>query len=279
MVRPTKREIEMMCTPHGRDLLLKTKVQEFIQRYACFQTDRTSEKFNFWQDIIVPSCLDFDGPYLKCAVCEKLMKSTPVMLRHYRELHYDFLPEGIFGYKSEYPCIKCNVIFGRKEHLITHYNSDSHEATSGQGNYSNNKVCAIADHDIIATTPPSKSSQVNRQNEKACAIADLDIISTAPPSTSTQINPTTDSETELLQFCQGWEEIEKIEKNSANKKLTLTMKQSLSMIAEDGSFFDSFDESNSLSETLDDLQSPATYNNWIDLACKQNLKKSTSMQL
>ena len=48
-----------------------------------------------------------------------------MLVRHYREQHYEQIPPDIFG-PSTFTCKRCEISFKRKEHLYTHYTSRMH---------------------------------------------------------------------------------------------------------------------------------------------------------
>lgn len=99
-------------------------MNEFIRRYCPEDINTKCPKYKLWVNKIVPSCVV--DPTNHCALCTKRMISTPVLIRHYREQHYDSLPEGIFGSNCQYICLKCDREFTRKDHLSKHLKSAFH---------------------------------------------------------------------------------------------------------------------------------------------------------
>ncbi len=106
-------------------LKLEQKTAKFIQRYTSKTVNIESEKYIHWKNFIVPSCI-FENEYSACIFCRRKIKSSYAMRRHYNEQHYDEIPDGIFGSKTEYECVKCDFRFARSIHLKQHLTSDFH---------------------------------------------------------------------------------------------------------------------------------------------------------
>ena len=86
----------------NKDDISRSKIlqKEFVDRYCLEMTDREDPLFKFWEEKIVPSCLNTTSSSgkLECVFCAKNFKITSTMTRHYREQHFNEIPEGKFTF-------------------------------------------------------------------------------------------------------------------------------------------------------------------------------------
>lgn len=93
----------------NKDDISKSKIlqKEFIDRYCLNMTDKSDSLFKFWCEKIVPSCIpdcNIDGN-LECVFCSKCFNRTATINRHYREQHYNQIPEGLFYFLNDISCL------------------------------------------------------------------------------------------------------------------------------------------------------------------------------
>jgi hypothetical protein len=106
----------------------RIKMNEFVLRYTSENMDTESEQYMFWRTHVVPSCVqENSGAKFICVFCSKEISSACGIRRHYREQHYNDMPEGIFGSKIIFECKQCDLKFNRKPHLTNHLQSELHQ--------------------------------------------------------------------------------------------------------------------------------------------------------
>jgi hypothetical protein len=116
---------------------IEHKKKKIVLRFTNSTININTEKYAYWKNFIVPSCILENG-YSQCVFCHRTLKSAFAMRRHYNEQHHDNIPEGIFGSKTEYECVECDLKFTRKFQLKHHLTSDFHLNKRLQG--SNEKL-------------------------------------------------------------------------------------------------------------------------------------------
>ncbi len=102
-------------------------MNEFVLRYTSENMETESEQYMFWKTHVVPSCVqENSGAKFTCVFCSKEISSASGIRRHYREQHFDDMPEGIFGSKVILECKQCDIKFNRQPHLVNHLSSELH---------------------------------------------------------------------------------------------------------------------------------------------------------
>jgi hypothetical protein len=82
----------------------------------------------FWKMQVVQSCVQENkGAKFICVYCSKEISSACGIRRHYREQHFDNIPEGVFGSKIIFECKQCDLMFKRQPHLTNHLLSEMHQ--------------------------------------------------------------------------------------------------------------------------------------------------------
>lgn len=98
-------------------------------------SDNNAMLMRTWLGQVAPSCVyryrsgDFGQTlFYRCCFtsCLRPVSSQFALMRHYREQHYNQIPEGIFGVLQVFKCIACATEFKREDHLKLHYQSVSH---------------------------------------------------------------------------------------------------------------------------------------------------------
>lgn len=62
----------------------------------------------------------------QCCLCDVNFNMRHLIVRHYKEQHYDKLPKSILGEVLSFHCEVCEVSFKRKDHLVRHEESNFH---------------------------------------------------------------------------------------------------------------------------------------------------------
>lgn len=101
------------------------EIVAFIKKYRIFNNNyhRECPKLTKWLAKVVPSCIYpvSTSHYIRiCDFCQAILSSQVLLIRHYREIHYTLIPEGIFGWLGDFYCKTCDQRFVRKEHLTSH---------------------------------------------------------------------------------------------------------------------------------------------------------------
>jgi len=132
------------------DHLLETNVSnkhksliKFIYQWRNEDIEIDDPKLEIWLKEIAPSCVYFYGSsegfkFYKCALCPMPFTHSSSLIRHYREQHVDWLPNGIFGKAIRYECEICMCTFKRKEHLVRHLVSIDHFKRENSENSNSN---------------------------------------------------------------------------------------------------------------------------------------------
>lgn len=108
-------------------------LEHFIRTYAHLARnyDRECQLVHFWLNSVAPSCVYpiriSDEPlFFQCCICSAPIRRSNHLIRHYREQHFDLLPENIFGKKDYFPCNVCCIAFTRQDNLALHLSSVIH---------------------------------------------------------------------------------------------------------------------------------------------------------
>ena len=106
----------------------RIKMNEFVLRYTSENMDTKSMQYMFWKMQVVPSCVqENNGAKFICVFCSKEISSACGIRRHYREQHFDNIPEGVFGSKIIFECKQCDLLFKRQPHFTNHLLSEMHQ--------------------------------------------------------------------------------------------------------------------------------------------------------
>ena len=106
----------------------RIKMNEFVLRYTSENMDTKSMQYMFWKMQVVPSCVqENNGDKFICVFCSKEISSACGIRRHYREQHFDNIPEGVFGSKIIFECKQCDLLFKRQPHFTNHLLSEMHQ--------------------------------------------------------------------------------------------------------------------------------------------------------
>jgi hypothetical protein len=108
---------------------------KFLIQWRNDKITKTDPLFRTWLTSIAPSCVykrsinsnDINEKTFVCYYCEsKTFQRPGTLIRHYRENHFEMIPNGIFGEKIVFKCEDCNLEFTRKEYLTVHKQSEKH---------------------------------------------------------------------------------------------------------------------------------------------------------
>ena len=107
---------------------------KFIINWRTENVPRDDPLLDFWFKNVAPSCVyhqetsKCDEAFV-CVFCKKEFRRSPYLIRHYKENHYEKMPDKIFGEKVIFKCEDCNLEFVRKDYLTVHLNSEKHLKT------------------------------------------------------------------------------------------------------------------------------------------------------
>jgi hypothetical protein len=122
---------------------IKTQIKDFefpslVKFLVQWRNDKITKSdplFRNWLTCIAPSCVYkrsinsnviIEKTFV-CYYCDgKTFQRPGTLIRHYRENHFDLIPNGIFGEKIVFKCDDCNTEFNRKEYLTVHKQSEKH---------------------------------------------------------------------------------------------------------------------------------------------------------
>lgn len=129
-----KRALVEFFSGESSDIDIRQVIDsDLIKFITLYRSDRflvTDERVKLWLFKIAPTCVNKIKDSYACHCCRRKFKSSSVLIRHYRELHYEDLPERIFGEQFPYSCESCNMKFKRVEHYNNHMQSMEHAKKS-----------------------------------------------------------------------------------------------------------------------------------------------------
>jgi len=99
---------------------------KFIIQYRKENIEDDS-KLDHWLNFVAPSCVYPNKGFFHCSFCDSFYKTHYLLVRHYKEKHYEQIPKDIFGPCNIFKCENCDVSYFRKEHYIKHLESEKHQ--------------------------------------------------------------------------------------------------------------------------------------------------------
>lgn len=150
--------------------------EDLIKFITVYRNDKykvSDEKVQLWLFNIAPSCVNLkknnEGENRhQCHFCNNYFKKTQLLVRHYREQHFDDLPEKIFGEQYPFECSVCVVKFKRVEHLNYHMQTKEHlNKSQGEFSSSDEEVVDVKAHSTRATTKRKIEEETEGESKKA----------------------------------------------------------------------------------------------------------------
>lgn len=148
------------------------EIIKFITLYRNNKYQVSDEKVKLWLFKIAPSCVNLkennEGEHrYQCHYCSKFFKKTQLLVRHYREQHYDELPEKIFGEQYPFECTVCVVKFKRVEHFNYHMQSKEHLNKSEEESSSDEELVEIKEHSTRTATKRKLEEDSQEESKKS----------------------------------------------------------------------------------------------------------------
>jgi hypothetical protein len=94
LTRKKKDKLNDIPEENPDSFIQSIKVKDFISRYTSDIYDITDKEYIFWKENVAPSCVQNLKNTFTCVFCSKSIKSSAAIIRHYREQHFDYIPNG-----------------------------------------------------------------------------------------------------------------------------------------------------------------------------------------